>query len=118
MLTYAQRSDYQCEEIEVPTTDNGVDWWYAFDNHSCGNDIDDGTGKVRYCQLSTDNAPDNLVVKKLRANREQVDNRDFLFWDGNYSWYIKPSIKIKVEDAISKQSVLVIIKTGTVKRCI
>ncbi|MCX6165213.1 MAG: hypothetical protein NTU73_10220, partial [Ignavibacteriae bacterium] len=94
MLTYAQRSDYQCEEISVPSTDNGVDWWYAFDNHSCGNDTEDEGRIVRYCQLSTDNAPDNLVVKSVRANREQVNNGSRGFWDGNYSWYIKPMVKV------------------------
>jgi hypothetical protein len=36
MLTYAQRSDYQCEYISVPDTDNGVDWWYAFDSSDYG----------------------------------------------------------------------------------
>ncbi|MCX6164169.1 MAG: hypothetical protein NTU73_04800, partial [Ignavibacteriae bacterium] len=110
MLTYAQRSDYQCEVINVPTSDIGVDWWYAFDfADGTGEDIQDGDAIVRYCEKNNNNHPEGIVVKDLRANREQTDNRKRGFWDGNYDWYIKPSIKINIADATHDKKVCNII---------
>jgi hypothetical protein len=93
MLTYAQRSDYQCEIIDVPSSDNGVDWWYAFDEHPVGEPSDDNGILGRKCLVSSTQGA-GIVVKGLRANREQVDNRGGGFWDGDYSWYIKPMVKV------------------------
>ena len=92
MLTYAQRSDYQCEII--PAYTDNVDWWYAFDNHPVGEPSNDNGIIGRKCLVSSTTYNAGNVVSGLRANREQVDNRDFLFWDGNYDWYIKPMVKV------------------------
>ena len=103
MLTYAQRSDYQCEII--PAYTDNVDWWYAFDYHPVGEPSNDNGIIGRKCLVSSTTYNAGNVVSGLRANREQVDNRDFLFWDGNYDWYIKPRIKINVSDATHDKKV-------------
>lgn len=91
MLAYSQRSDYQCEHI--PAFTDNVDWWYAFDYSDYGTSNDNDSGVVvRHLIPNTHSS--GYIVKQLRANREQVDNRELLFNDANYNWYIKPRMRI------------------------
>jgi len=98
---YGQRSDYQCEFVNI-----GEDYWfYSFDssvNNSYVRDIDDnsvygGGTRVKYCEAIPSNPGSNqgYIVKNLRSNREQ-GNKLWPPWlnDDTYQWYVMPRIRI------------------------
>ncbi|MBM4159149.1 MAG: hypothetical protein FJ216_10295, partial [Ignavibacteria bacterium] len=100
-LFYAQRSDYQCEEtVENPE----YNWFYTYKSHPRGIDYTDtsryGNGiKVRYCRSGEEDS--GYVVMNLRCNREQINTGNPGhgypypgFGDKQFSWYIKPRIRI------------------------
>lgn len=97
-LCFGQRSEYQCEDES--NIENKDLWFYTYKDHETGRDIRDtgkyGAGeKVRYCDAATMNS--GYVVKKLKANREQINNTftwgDYAV-DSSYKWYIEPRIRI------------------------
>jgi hypothetical protein len=109
-LFFAQRSDYQCEEVSA-LENRSYNWFYTYNLHQRGRDIVDisqygQNAVVRYCGI---NDPDLIgipmdsgyVVKGLIANREQVNTGNPGhgypypgYGDGQFSWYVKPRIRI------------------------
>jgi hypothetical protein len=94
MLTFAQRSDYHPFAIANHQLSDKGQWWYGYDTHQTGQEITDGTKNIRKCTQGVDAA--GYMVQGLRPTWEQVKDavpNDF-FYDGQYSWYVKPKIKI------------------------
>lgn len=94
MLTFAQRSDYELEYVK-PLTQDTVEWWYAFDtsDYSSGYDMRDSGAMVKHL---TPGLNPGYIGKKIRAHMEQVGvgSPNELYCDTNYSWYIKPRMRI------------------------
>lgn len=112
-LCFGQRSDYECEKQSMVNQDY---WFYTFgnrdnsvsDSNKTGIDTTDnsqfGNGaKVVQCRYGIDQP--GYVVKKLKANREQINCIES--WgvkasDKNYKWFVKP--RIRIDTSIVQQS--------------
>ncbi len=96
MLTFAQRSDYHPFDIGYHVPSDLGNWWYGYNNVERGEPFNDNSiGKyVRKCTQGQQDS--GYVLKGLRPNREQVwrDIPNNFFNDSNYSWYVRPSVKI------------------------
>lgn len=103
-LFFAQRSDYQCEPLESLENSN-YNWFYTYKEHPKGTPIVDnsvyGNGASVMLCSKTVTSDSGYVVKGLRTNREQVNtgnpghgNPYPGFGDGQFSWYVKPRIRI------------------------
>lgn len=92
-LLHGQRSDYQCENVNLVDTNY---WFYSFQNpDSIGRSIQDSNKWVRYCNQGVDNA--GWVVSRLRANTEQCNpSAEGTGWrgDSQCEWLVKPRIRI------------------------
>ncbi|MGV8018256.1 MAG: hypothetical protein AB2L26_08780 [Ignavibacteria bacterium] len=96
MLTFAQRSDYNpCNIPLYGSTDKGY-WWYGYNIHETGTDVEENGKWLRKCNVNRNSA--GYIVKELRPSMEQSNDAvpNYLFRDANYSWYVKPSVKIPV----------------------
>lgn len=109
-LFFAQRSDYQCEK-ESFLSNHDYNWFYTYNEHPRGRDVLDdspyGQGaRVRYCgtrdpDLKGMPMDSGYAVKGLKTNREQVNTGNPGhgypypgYGDGQFSWYVKPRIRI------------------------
>ncbi|MCX6162590.1 MAG: T9SS type A sorting domain-containing protein [Ignavibacteriae bacterium] len=105
-LCFGQRSDYECEFIpDPPNAPENINWFYAFKDHEAGYDTADSFRKVRFCPANRQYTP-GYAVKNLKINTEQtaISGQNMLFVDTNYTWYVKPVIKINMNDAyLNKQ---------------
>ena len=99
MLSFAQRSDYHPFNIGVHVLSTKGKWWYGYENHDTNvakDTIDNNGLNVKYSKLGKHNA--GYVLSRLRPTSEQVngDVPNNFFNDGQYSWYIKPRVKIPI----------------------
>jgi len=103
-LFFAQRSDYQCEDTSS-LANKTYNWFYTYKEHQRGGDTIDNSpygqgARVRYCGLGM-SRDSGYVVKGLIANREQVNTGNPGhgcpypgYGDGQFSWYVKPRLRI------------------------
>lgn len=107
---YGQRSDYQCERINI-----GENYWFhSYDSSLLAPNITDivdnnfnaGNARVKYCQTIPNNLGSNAgyIVKKLRSNREQINRIIDHTRDDTYPWYVKPRIRIDTAFANDPQN--------------
>jgi hypothetical protein len=100
-ISFAQRSDYQCESESYLDNDTRLKYgFYTYRHSDKGVDTVDnssyGNGeKVKYCPANRFSA--GYVVRDLRSNREQINRGwDWIYPmnDGNMQWHIEPRIRI------------------------
>jgi hypothetical protein len=97
MLTFAQRSDYHPLPLALrQPSPTGEKWWYGYNVHEKGDTATDNGKKVIKCTFGQGAG---YVVKDLRPTWEQVKGGvpNNFFEDAQYSWYVKPSVKIPAE---------------------
>ncbi|MCI0474071.1 MAG: hypothetical protein L0Y76_10865, partial [Ignavibacteria bacterium] len=96
MLTFAQRSDYHPIPLDLhQLSPTGEKWWYGYNTHNAGSQVTDNGKQVIKC---TGGQGYGFVVKDLRPTWEQVKGAvpNNFFEDAQYSWYIKPRIRIPI----------------------
>ncbi|HMQ70638.1 MAG TPA: hypothetical protein PKA90_16780, partial [Ignavibacteria bacterium] len=93
-MCFGQRSDYQCEAINL--NPDLLD--YSYRNHNTGQDTLDSGQWVRYCSpIPTDDHSPGYVAQGLISNREQANWHStwgYFAVDSIYNWYVKPRIRI------------------------
>lgn len=112
-LCYGERSDYQCENINL----NHDLWFYSFNVSKLGTyiqDIPDNThgnkngDTVKYCHGDPSNASSraDTIVKRLKANTEQCWSYSFIASANPpiKNWLIKPRIRIDSAKAYDPQN--------------
>ena len=114
MLSFAQRSDYHPFALNLHQQSIKGKWWYGYNSVGKGVEVSDGDINVRKCTVGEGAG---YVLSELRPTWEQVkgDIPNNFFNDGQYSWYIKPKVKIdkEIDDTIRVFRVDIHKKDGT-----